>query len=797
MTQNAAATAAPAAAVNFDIPAGSLATALTRFGRQAGVDIAYDDALVSGATTGGIHGSYATASGLAALLSGSQLGADPTAGGFVLHRSRPTSPAPQAAVGTPKEVHDLGDVRVYAIRVGYAATQADTATKTDTPIQEIPQSISVVTRDQMDDRGVQNLTDALHYAAGVRTDESSGSGVTQDNYYIRGFSQSGDGSYLDGLRQSYEPVDGAANTYGLERVEILRGPSSVLYGQNDPGGLINLVSKRPSDTPIHQLDLTYGRYDRRQVGADVGDRIDASGHWLFRVVAQYRDSDTETRHVPDDSVYVAPSVMWKPSDDTQLTLLAGYQRDRSAFSYGFVPQGSVLANPNGHLPWDFYSGDPSYSHKNTRRSWLGYEFSHRFNDTWTFTQNARYSGTRIDDYRLFPQGNYSVDFDDPSFGLALQSDGRTLDREALEYLWQVHMAQVDSHLTGHFDAGGVKQTLLLGVDYANIQDDNWLGSGPAPSLDIYAPVYGQPVATPGITDDIIHQRLTQTGIYAQDQLKFTDHWVALLGARQDYASQRQTDTALYLDPAATSINDQDTHKFTWHAGLVYLADNGLAPYVSYSTSFLPNTGTDAASRAFTPTTGKQVEVGLKYKPVGMDSFLTASLFNIHKQNVLTEDLMNPGFQIQTGEIRSQGLELEGVLDLNDHLDLIGSYSLTDIKVTKANDDSLGKVPTNVPRQMGSVWAAYKFGGKYQPGLRLGAGVRYVGSTYGDELNTVHIAPYTIGDVSASYDFEKVTISLNVDNVANKHYLYAFGGPTTNYAWYGTGRTWLASLRYVW
>ena len=790
--------------VNFDIPAQPLAGALLAFSAQTGLQVLTSGTTLPSGDTSAITGRFTITRALSALLDGTGLQyrtvSDTTITLVPSGRPLQGNEAPVsgdlhlAQSDAEKSQSGVEEVVVYSERTGYAATDASGATKTDTPIIETPQSSSIVTRNQLDDRGVNSLTDALHYAAGVRTDEASGAGVTQDNFYVRGFSESGVGSYVDGLRQSYEPINGAAKIYGVERVEVLRGPSSVLYGQNDPGGLVNLVSKRPGETPVHQVDLTLGRYDRRQIGVDHGGAVDGEGKLLYRGVGLFRDSNTETRFVPDDALYIAPSLLWKPADAVRLTLLTGYERDESRFSYGLPPFGSVLPNPNGELPWDFFGGDPSYSDKKVRRYWAGYELLAHLKGAWTFTQNTRYSNIDVDDYRLGPRGNYSVPFGDPRFGSALAEDDRTLLRSAQAYLYGINMFQTDNHLAAKFGDDDLQQTVLVGIDYASIHSNSDLYSGIAPSLDLFSPAYHQAVGDPALdlTSRIL---LRQTGVYAQDQLKIAGKWVLLVGARQDHATLQQDSTLYYLDPPLPVPNRRKDDKLTYRAGLVYLAGSGIAPYVNYSTSFLPSTETDVDNNTFEPTTGRQVEAGVKYKPAGFDGFITAALFRVNKRNLAVDDPDNPGFLIQIGEVRSQGLELEGVANLDDRLDLIGSYSWTDMEVLDATDGSIGKRPTNVPKHMGSLWVAYKLNGKDRPGLRIGAGVHHVGPTFGDALNTIDIPGYTLADASLSYEIPHYMLSLNVNNIADKHYLFSYTG--FNYSFFGTGRTWTASLRYLW
>lgn len=681
---------------------------------------------------------------------------------------------------------------------GFVAHQSATGTKTDTPIIQTPQSISVVPADQLQTQQAWTAKEALRYTAGAAADTRSNFGA-YDIIYNRGFPVS---RYLDGMRLQGDTgfVTPQIELWGMERVELLRGPASVLYGQGTPGGIVNMVSKRPTDQPFGEIALQGGSFDRFQGAFDVGGPVDQQGQLEYRLTGLFRDSNNQVDFVKTQRQYIAPSLTWRPDADTSLTVLLSYQRDPWGGYYNFVPPlGSLYPNPNGKIPTSFYAGDPSFNQTDRTQYSAGYLFEHRVDDVWTIRQNLRYLDTtgHLNQVPPFPGG--------------LEPDNVTLDRYAQADAERIGAFTIDNQIQAKFATGWLQHTALVGVDYQNTLFAQYVAQGAAPSINIFDPVYYQPITVPTDNPNTLvtnsHQQSSQTGVYGQDQMKI-GNLILVAGGRHDWAD---SDTQTYSDtfgfPANTDTPQHDQAN-TGRIGGVYLFDNGVAPYAVYATSFNPNIGTEFSGTPFKPTTGKLYEAGVRYQPPGFETMmLTASGYDLTEQNVLTPDPANLGFNVQTGEIRSRGFEFEGKASINKQLNLIATYTYIDAKVTQSNDVDLGKVPLGIPRNMTSAWADYTFRNGALNGFGGGLGVRYVGYTWGDEANTVRVPAYVLVDAMVHYNLAYLApqlrgyeLQVNATNLFDKVYVSECTGTSgissTNCV-YGLRRSVLGTLRYRW
>lgn len=673
----------------------------------------------------------------------------------------------------------------YGPGVGYVATRSVTGTKTNTPILETPQSISVVTRDQMATQGVQTVSEALRYTPGI-TLNTFGVNSVFDTIWVRGFQVP---LYLDGL---ILPVDSTTTfvtsrvvPYGLERIEVLRGPSSGLYGATPPGGLVNMISKRPTDTPQNEVGIQYGSFNERQAFFDTSGPADAKGEWLYRVVGLGRLSDTQIDFQQNNQYYVAPSVTWRPTAATSWTLLASVQEYSGNRGYQqYVPAiGSLLPNPNGRIPYSRFLGEPGQDYFRLPQQSIGWAFEHRFNDVLQFHQNIRFS-------------NVNVDL------LALRADGilpdlTTAPRSELYVFGNTKNFATDQGFQADIATGPVLHKALLGVDYYRTIADSGFNGARGTPINVFAPVYGTPQVPLSAMSPVVHAKtdLQQTGFYMQEQAKL-DRWVLFLTGRADLVDNTNTN---YL---AVKTTDQFDSAKTWRAGLSYVFPIGLAPYILYSTSFQPLVGVNAQGQAFVPTTGKSKEIGIKYEPVGINALFTAALYDTTQQNVLTTDLANPLFSTQTGEVNVKGFEFEAHASISERLDVIGGYSRLFPKVTQSNMGNAGSYLPNVALETASLWAVYTMRDTIFAGWALGGGVRYTGNSYADNLNTIVIPPYTLFDAMVSYDFAYLSrqlrglkFQLNVTNLANTYYVANCFGLT--WCSLGAERTILATLKYQW
>ncbi|MGX1787916.1 TonB-dependent siderophore receptor [Bosea sp. NPDC055332] len=699
---------------------------------------------------------------------------------------------PGAVLAQPSDAIGLDTIDVQGERAngpvnGYVARRSATATKTDTPIIETPQSISVVTRDQMTDQGAQSVGQALRYSAGVLAETRLSAG-RYDSAFIRGFGGSGGNagfvSNLDGLRYlrgvnylvpAYEP-------WGLERVEVLRGPSSVVFGQVKPGGVINLVSKRPREEAHGEVQLQLGSYERAQFAFDIGGPATPDKTLLYRIVGLGRAADTQVDHTREERLFIAPSLTWQPTAATSFTVLTSFQRDPETGFYGFIPAiGTALPSRAGRIRSDFFPGEPNFEGYSRNQANAGYAFEHRVDDVFTVRQNLRLSDMKSHFRTVSVAG--------------IQADQKTLNRRVTAYDEKARTAAVDTQLQADFRTGPLTHKVLVGLD-ASWTDASSNGGFPGvvQTLDFTNPVYGRsPFALSPKT--LTTQTTAQYGVYIQDQIKL-DRLSLLVGGRFDRAEARTRDFATGV------LTKQDDTAHTGRVAAMYNFDNGFAPYASYSTSFEPVAGTAFGGRPFKPTEGEQYEAGFKYEPPGTNAFFQAAVYQIKQTNVTTTDIANPGFQTQTGEITARGVELEARATLFDSLDLTAAYAYTDAEVTKSNGVDLHRRPPVVPRHMASLWAHYTFRTGLFSGLGLGAGVRYVGKGAGDPSNTFFTDDYMLVDAAISYDLGLANaamkgwkLQVNAHNLFDKEYIS--GCYSTTGCSFGLRRTVLATLSYRW
>ncbi|OZI33950.1 hypothetical protein CAL29_10300 [Bordetella genomosp. 10] len=771
---DAAETGAPRRA--YDLAAGPLDAVLRAFGAQSGAMISFDADLVAGRHSPGLRGSYTEPEAMQALLAGSRLQAvSQPNGGYIIR----ALPAPNAAAVQLEPVTVTGSVETARGPVtGYVAHRSATGTKTDTSLMETPQAISVIPRAQLRDQAVQSVSDALKYTAGVNADPY-GSDARSDWFYVRGFSAD---VYWDGLRVpqiANRPGSYAAlrvDPFSLERVEVLRGPASILYGAGNLGGLVNLVSKEPSADPYHELAVDYGSHDRRQVRADFTGALNDSGTLLYRFNGLGRLSGTQVRNVSDDRLNLNPSITWQPDADTRLTLSATYMRDvaDSAASYGPMV-GMVEESPYGRIPRRLLTGDPDFDRYDKTQKTIGYRFEHRFNDRVSFSQSVRYTHMDLD-YRTL-------------FGSKLLANERTLTRTIYQARPVLNGVQIDNHLQFDARTGPLAHKLVAGVDFQRQSFENRVWSGAGTSLDLYSPVYGNPGTLPSKATTNTDQTQKQLGMYLQDQMRW-NNWILTLGGRQDltWATTRNNNTG--------ATNKQDPGRFTYRAGLLYASPLGFSPYASYSTSFLPTLSTNKAGDPLQPTLGKQYEAGIKYQPPGTEAMVTLAAFHLTQTNVSTVDPNDAANTIQTGEIRTRGIELEGRASLSDRLNMVATYTYQQPEVTRSNGADLHKRPYGVPRNMASLWLDYTVPVNEDYRVGGGVGVRYLGDTAGDSSNSFQVPSATLVDLALHADIDKHwRLQLNVSNLFDR--FYVAGCNTTTQCYYGNGRTVLGSVSYKW
>jgi iron complex outermembrane receptor protein len=656
---------------------------------------------------------------------------------------------------------------------GFRAQRATAGTKTDTPLHETPQSVSVVTRQQLDATAADSLDQAFEYTAGIMSQTGGVQRRTSTGFTVRGFNVTGSAPlYLNGSRFPINSLSGTLEPYAYERIELLKGPASILYGQAAPGGLINVVSKRPTTEPLREVEVQAGSWDRKQIATDLGGALTEDGRFTYRLTALARDSDAMIQQIPDDRAQLNAALGWKIGRDTDLTVLAGYSKGKSIYDYGKPFDGSLLPNANGALSRKLFVGEEGFDHFDTVGKTLGYLFEHRFSDAWTFRQNLlRFDYTSDNAYLSVPQRITSA-------------NRRTVARTAASRDDADRGTTLDNQLTGRFATGAVDHTLLLGVDLSQRDFTRIQQLGTAPALDLYAPVYGGAITLAPATRTEQDQR--QTGLYLQDQLKW-GRWVGLIGGRYDEA--RNESTAVAASGASTAT-DEKSHAFSPRLGLMYLFDNGVAPYYSFTKSFQPASGTDFFGQTFKPTRGTQHEVGVKIAPPGMNAEVTVAAYELTQTNVTNTDPDHPGFSIQTGEVRSRGIEIEGRGRVTRQLELVAALDTIDARTTQSTvAANVGTRPTSVPRNQASLWADWKFDAV--PGLSAGVGVRRIGVQAATA--TLNVPSYTVVDAALRYQVKHWRFALNIKNLANRNYV-----ASCSFAcFYGDERNALLSARYSW
>lgn len=773
------------AVLSFDIPAQSLPAALDAFAEQAHVQMLYTADSVKDLQSTPVSGRLSAEQALHQLLQGTGLSfqsggpntitvVTPPAGSG--HENAPPAqerPRAQKPVKVPeitvKDVHDRESEQ------SYVAEDTNTATKSDIPLIETPQSISVITRARMQAQAVTSIAEALRYTPGVRG-EPFGFDSRLTWLQFRGFDNTTNGLFKDGL-QLRNPAFGISynlEPYGAEQLDVLRGPASFLYGQGSPGGLLNYVSKRPTLAPLHEVQFLAGNFGRYEGRFDFGGRIKESDTVSFRLTGLFRESGTQIDNVPNDRVYIAPAVTWRMAPSTSLTFFATYQKDRVGAFQWLPADGTLQFNPNGFVQPHRFTGQPSVDRYNRTEHSVGYEFHHQLSENWKFLQKMRYNSNETDNVTTFVLG--------------LDPDRRTAIRNQWNSYGKLTAIAIDNQISGKLSTGPLQHALLGGLDFQRISVRHNQTFADASSIDIFNRYdYGALGVVPYF-DSKQDTKQLQTGVYIQDQIKY-GQWLLTAGGRHDWARNDATDNV-----AGTS-SAQNDRKATGRAALTYLFDGGLAPYVSYSTFFLPSLGIDANGQQFKPETGRQFEAGIKYQIPRTRAFLTAAVFDLTRENYVQTD---PGtfLPVQRGKARSRGLELEGVASFDSGWDLVAAYTLLDNKVLDTVDPAeQGKRLVQVPAQFGSLWVKYTVPNGSWKGFGIGGGARYTGYNYADTPNTFRVPSYVLGDAVIDYTWNHYRFALNVSNILNQNAFGCFNeGITCNF---GQRRTLLGTVAYRW
>ncbi|MQR99931.1 TonB-dependent siderophore receptor [Gluconobacter aidae] len=684
------------------------------------------------------------------------------------------------------------DVEQIRVRGHLASTVASSATKSNTPLVETAQSVTVITRDEMDARGVLTLNQAVRYAAGVTADTRGGEGTRYDLFDLRGFTVP---TFLDGLKFQDSPTGFAVaqtDTFRLDRVELLKGPASALYGQSSPGGLTAMSSKLPTEQRFYGgVNATGGMFDLYRVDADVGGFATDDGMVRYRVYGTINGQHTQLSRTGSRRFSISPSFTFGGDGPTTLTLLGNYQYDPENGSYGGVPLiGSLKRASYGYLPRNFYDGDVSAEKFNRRQGAVTYILNHRFNDDWRFSTRGRY-----DDIRTIYRSVYDNGYYDSADGIS----GQMLSRSAYGTQEHTYNLAFDSQFKGKVRTGPLRHALMFGFDYMQQKANDTEAYGDAPDLDVLHPDYH--MAIPDLTPYLRYvTKPHQIGAYGQDEIR----WKRLIltgSIRNDWYRSNQTE---YFEQ---SNDRQSAGQITWRVSGLYHFDFGLSPYISYSTSFQPQSGTVSNDGGVTlrqahPSIGKQLEGGLKYQIPGTSVLFTAAGFHIEQSNVLVS-VANTGYSLQSGLVHSDGFEFEAHAQPFHNLMLTAAVSFQ-----KVRDDSTGKPLIQSGKGNASLFAFYTMPSGPLKGSGFGGGMRYSNKTYGGEATygSVWLPQYALFDASIAYDLNNMSHSLHgwkfaasVRNLFDRNYIancFAYGADG-QYCYYGERRNAQASIGYSW
>ncbi|MFC6119780.1 ferrioxamine B receptor FoxA [Phytobacter sp. SCO41] len=652
------------------------------------------------------------------------------------------------------------------------------ATKLETPDIETPQSVSIVTRQQYEEQGATSVRQAVGYTPGVYANQI-GASNRFDYIVLRGFSDGSlDNIYLDGLKMMGDTNSHSSlvvDPWFLDSIEVVRGPASVLYGRSSPGGIVALNSRKPSFDPGGEIKVFAGNNNQRGAAFDVTGPVDDNDRVAVRLTGMTRYADSQFDPLKEERYALMPSLTWRITDSTRLDLMAYLHRDPEGGSHSGLPyEGTVVPHAGQKISNTFYEGEDDYDKYDRRENMVGYNFEHAFDSGWSVRQKLRYLHTKVNLNQVYAAG---------------WLNDTELNRGYSGSDEKMNAITLDNQLDGSVETGPVNHRLLMGVDYQR-RSNNVAGYyGAFPAIDAFNPVYG---ADPDYITQYSSEKhkLEQTGIYVQDQMSL-NKWRLTLGGRHD---QVKVTNVNKLNDTSDTL---DQGHYSSRAALLYLFDNGIAPYVSYSTAFTPTSFTDENGKILEPMKGKQWEAGLKFEPEGTQTMYSASVFRINQKNIATKEEPTDPYR-SIGEIESEGVELEAVGQLTDSLRLQAAYTYTDIRYKKSSPEEQGKRAVYAPRNQASTWLSYDVKSGPLDGLTVGSGVRYVNGITSDRQNTHTLPSYTLVDLAVGYDLSKVGLKglsaqVNVNNLTDKSYIASCN--SLSYCYFGAERSIVGSLSY--
>lgn len=665
------------------------------------------------------------------------------------------------------EVAELDTITVFA---------QQGATKLLIPLAETPQSVSIINQEDIKRQGAKSVQQATSYVSGVFSNQV-GASNRFDYVVLRGFSDGSLGNtYVNGLKLLGDTNSHSSlviDPWFLDRLEVVRGPSSVLYGQSSPGGIVAMETRKAERAKFGEIELGLGSHHYRHVAFDWNSMTDDETV-AWRLTGKTHGSNNQVNQIKAQRYTLMPSLAWHISPSTRLDLMAYIQREpEGGYHSGLPYEGTVVPYYGKKISRSFYEGEKDYEKYSRHQTMLGYQFEHWFNDNISFRQSMQYMRSTVNLEQVY------------AFGWASPT---SLNRYYSGSHERLNALTFDNQFEFLFNTGDVEHRLLTGVDYQRRKNDVSWPSGAFPTLDAFNPVYGsKPTAMYPALEE--RHKLDQTGVYIQDLMAW-NNWRLTLGGRYDKVNLNSTNL---LTNVASKIGKA---QWSGRAALMYLSDSGLAPYISYSTAFTPTNFVDSQGDLLKPMQGKQWEVGLKYQPEGSSSLFSLSVFDIKQKDVATKEQPTDPYRA-IGKIGSKGVEVEANLLLTDQLRLLGTYSYNTIRYIKSDDGNEGNRAVYAPRQMASLWLDYHHTGRLQ-GLSTSIGLRHVKGIKADRANTHTLPSYSLVDLAVSYDFSALgakglNARLNVQNVFDKRYVAACN--SLEFCYYGSGRNMSLTVGY--
>lgn len=643
-------------------------------------------------------------------------------------------------------------------------------TKTGAAIADVPASVSVLPEAQIKTIGATNLSEALTYSAGIIA-ENYGGDPRFDSLYLRGFNLEND-KFLDGLRlmrsTQYPTSAPSFEIYGIERVEVLRGPASVLYGAGTPAGLVNMVQKRAqADGDLSELGFGMDTNGSASVYGDFNRVVDE--RFAYRITGKLGNSRTDVEEIDNERAYLGLSASYALTDATELEFMLS-RHDDAPISPTGVPNGFVGVYDLDDMR-DFNFGDEDFNTSDRKMTTLSFGVTHEFDSGWKLNGTFRYTDFNWNYESIYISGN----------------SGSTVTRGRIDQREDFDSFAFDLRLAGSATTGAVDHALTLGLDAQKFKETAYTGFAGVTSIDYLAPVYGG--ITVGATTYEANKTVDaeQYGLYALDEMSWGG-WRAAFGMRHDWTRQSGGNITTF----GTTDFGRSDGATTGHASIGYDFGNGVHSYLAYVTSFLPQIGADINGELLSPTKGEQWELGVKYEPANFEGLFTAALYDLTETDRTAAVLGFPGQVLQTGKVNIRGLELEGVADLGNGWSGKAAYTFVDTKISGDND---GNELANTPRHSASLWISREIQSGRFAGLTLTGGLRYIGTRWSSDANTQELEAVALLDLGASYEWDNgLELRVNLNNVTDEAYISAVGFSSS---YIGDGRNLQANLSYKW